>query len=300
MPLRFDWDKLRIFRIVAEVSSFTKAAEILNVHQSALSRSIAILEESLNAHLFHRHSRGLILTEEGQILYQTAQSIVHLLSNAEVLISNKAEKIAGEIIFTTSQCFTSKWLLSVICDFLEGNPSVMLRTVLDDAKLDLGMREADFALRFEEPAEPNLIAKQVGMLQYGFFTTQGYLQRFGTPETLSDLEHHRMILYSSLQTEVIKSLEMGKDSEIQEKIFKLPPLRMNNTDNIVTAVEAQFGIGIVPILKGGYPDSFVQILQDVRVAEIPVYAVFDRDLSSYKRIQALKNHISKAFRPSLS
>ena len=77
-----DWDKLRIFHAVAEAGSFTHAGEVLNLSQSAVSRQISALEDSLRVPLFHRHARGLILTEQGEMLYRTAHEVFIKLSTA--------------------------------------------------------------------------------------------------------------------------------------------------------------------------------------------------------------------------
>ena len=82
-----DWDKLRVFHAVAEAGSFTHAGELLNLSQSAVSRQISALEESLSVPLFHRHARGLILTEQGELLFRTARDVFAKLSMAEGLIS---------------------------------------------------------------------------------------------------------------------------------------------------------------------------------------------------------------------
>src|SRR6266487_6672425 len=82
-----DWDKLRVFHAVAEAGSFTHAGEALNLSQSAVSRQISALEESLSVPLFHRHARGLILTEQGELLFRTARQVFAKLAMAESLIS---------------------------------------------------------------------------------------------------------------------------------------------------------------------------------------------------------------------
>ena len=78
-----DWDKLRIFHAVAEAGSFTHAGETLKLSQSSVSRQIGALEESLNAPLFHRHARGLRLTETGATLYRTAREVFALMEGRE-------------------------------------------------------------------------------------------------------------------------------------------------------------------------------------------------------------------------
>ena len=81
-----DWDKLRVFQAAAEAGSFTHAGERLHLSQSAVSRQISSLEESLNVALFHRHARGLILTEQGEVLLSTTKDVFTKLSATEALI----------------------------------------------------------------------------------------------------------------------------------------------------------------------------------------------------------------------
>ena len=97
-----DWDKLRIFHAVAEAGSFTHAGESLNLSQSAVSRQISALEESLNVSLFHRHARGLILTEQGELLYRTAHEVFAKLAMAEAQLSESKDRPKGQLKVTTT------------------------------------------------------------------------------------------------------------------------------------------------------------------------------------------------------
>lgn len=295
MVLKFDWDKLRIFRIIAELGSLTKAAEVLNIHPSALSRSVAQLEESLKASLFHRHSRGLTLTEEGQILFQTAQSIVHHLNHAEASIISKNEKIAGEVVLTSTESIGSKWIINITNKFIVDNPFVSLRIILDDDKLDLGMREADIAIRLTKPNEPNLIAKYLGNINFGLFASQAYINNNFLPQSIEDLAKLRLIVYASVQQQSSYSMDISKNPDIKKLSFNLPHIRFNTLDAIINAVSQNTGLASLPLLPHNHPTSFVRILPSFITAEFPVYVVFDRDLLSYKIIQFLKNHIAKEF-----
>ena len=105
-----DWDKLRIFQAVADAGSFTHAGERLNLSQSAVSRQISALEESLNVMLFHRHARGLILTEQGELLYRTARDMSAKLNTAEALLAESKDQPAGPLKITTTVGFGSTWL----------------------------------------------------------------------------------------------------------------------------------------------------------------------------------------------
>ena len=113
-----DWDKLRIFHAVADAGSFTHAGETLHLSQSAVSRQISALEDSLKAPLFHRHARGLRLTEQGELLYNTAHEVFAKLNMVESQISEAKESPVGQLKITTTVAFGSVWLTSRIGDFL--------------------------------------------------------------------------------------------------------------------------------------------------------------------------------------
>src|SRR6266704_4901244 len=136
-----DWDKLRVFHAVAEAGSFTHAGEALNLSQSAVSRQISALEESLNVPLFHRHARGLILTEQGELLYATAREVCAKLAMTEGLLTESKDRPKGPLKVTTSVAFGSVWLTPRIREFLELYPDVHVAMVVDYSELDLSMRE---------------------------------------------------------------------------------------------------------------------------------------------------------------
>src|SRR5271169_4006670 len=127
-----DWDKLRIFHSVAEAGSFTHAGEALNLSQSAVSRQISALEESLKTSLFHRHARGLILTEQGEVLYRTAHEVFAKLAMAEAMLTDSKDRPRGELKVTTTVGFGSTWVAPRIKEFIELYPDVAVNLVLND------------------------------------------------------------------------------------------------------------------------------------------------------------------------
>src|SRR6266436_9502747 len=108
--MAMDWDKLRVFHAVAEAGSFTHAGEALNLSQSAVSRQISALEQELKVPLFHRHARGLILTEQGELLYRTAHDVFIKLAAARIKLSDSREKPDGELKVTTTVGIGVHWL----------------------------------------------------------------------------------------------------------------------------------------------------------------------------------------------
>src|SRR6202165_4701012 len=163
--MAMDWDKLRVFHAVAEAGSFTHAGEALNLSQSAVSRQISALEESLSVPLFHRHARGLILTEQGELLFRTAREVFAKLAMSESLISESKDRPKGPLKITTTVDFGSIWLTPRIREFLDLSPEIQVSLVVDDSELDLSMREADVAIRMTPPRQPDLIQRHLVSVQ---------------------------------------------------------------------------------------------------------------------------------------
>ena len=156
-----DWDKLRIFHAAAKAGSFTHAGESLGLSQSAVSRQVSALESELQAPLFHRHARGLILTEQGDVLYRTVQEVMTKLDAVQTRLSDNRDKPHGELRITTTLGIGTNWLTPRLGEFLELYPDVTVKLILSDEELDLGMREADVALRLREPSQPDLVRRRL-------------------------------------------------------------------------------------------------------------------------------------------
>jgi len=190
-----DWDKLRVFHAVAEAGSFTHAGEDLNLSQSAVSRQVSGLEDSLQVPLFHRHARGLKLTEQGEILYRTAHDVFAKLAMVEVRIIDSKERPQGPLKINTTVAFGSIWLTSRIKKFVNLYPDIEVSVVLADSELDLSMREADVAIRLAPPSQPDLIQRQLMTMHYHVYAAPEYLEERGTPEKPEDLDNHNLIVY---------------------------------------------------------------------------------------------------------
>jgi DNA-binding transcriptional LysR family regulator len=176
-----DWDKLRIFHTVADAGSLTHAGDRLNLSQSAVSRQIRALEEALNTTLFHRHARGLILTEQGELLHDATRAMAKRLDAAAARIRDSEEEVFGELRVTTTFAFGSLWLAPRLVKLYEKYPDLKIDLMLEERVLDLPMREADVAIRMKEPSQADLIRKKLMSVQMRLFASRSYLERHGTP-----------------------------------------------------------------------------------------------------------------------
>ena len=170
-----DWDRVRVFRGVAQAGSFTRAAEILGLSQSAISRQIGALEEDLGMPLFHRHARGLVLTEQGEILLETAHDIAAGIATAEAKLAETKETPSGHLRINTTVGFGTVWLTAHLKEFMDLYPDITVSLLALDTELDLGMREADIAIRLNPPRQPDLIQRRLMTAHTHLYAAPEYL-----------------------------------------------------------------------------------------------------------------------------
>jgi DNA-binding transcriptional LysR family regulator len=192
-----DWDKLRIFQAAAEAGSFTHAGETLGLSQSAVSRQVGALELELGAPLFHRHARGLILTEQGEMLHEAVHDVVLKLDAVRSRLVDTREKPHGDLRVTSTLALGANWLAPRLEEFVELYPEVKLQLLLSDDELDVGMREADMALRLREPMQPDLIRRRLFTVHFHAYASTDYLKKSGQPRTIADLDQHRIVAFGA-------------------------------------------------------------------------------------------------------
>jgi len=286
-----DWDKLRIFHAVAEAGSFTHAGESLNLSQSAVSRQISALEESLDVLLFHRHARGLMLTEQGEALVRTARDIAKKLNMAEARIIESRERPAGPLRITTTIAFGSVWLAPRLKEFLEDYPDIEASIVLSDNELDLSMREADVAIRLTPPTQADLVQRRLMTLRYHVFAAPSYLQAHGMPMTPADLDHHRLIIFGDDARMPVPSLNWLLDVGVQDDHKRKPFLQVNSTYGIFRAVQSGIGIGALPHYLNQETGNLVEILPELRGPDVDVFFVYPEELRPSNRIAVFRDFL---------
>ncbi|MFN0044023.1 MAG: LysR family transcriptional regulator, partial [Alphaproteobacteria bacterium] len=190
-----DWDKLRIFHAVAEAGSFTHAGDKLDLSQSAVSRQIGTLEDQLKTPLFHRHARGLALTEQGAMLNRTVRDVFARLALAEAQITELKDRPSGPLRVITPVAFGTLWLAPRLGQFLDRHPDIRVNLHVADEEVELGMGEADCAIRMQPPRQPDLIQRHLLTIHNHIYASPAYLTKYGTPSTLEELEKHRLIVY---------------------------------------------------------------------------------------------------------
>ena len=295
-----DWNRLRTFRIVTEVGSFTKAGNELGLTQSAVSRQIAGLEKELGTALFIRSGRGLVLTEGGEYFLETVKEMSKHLDLGLARLNELRAMPEGPLRVTTTVGFGSAWLTSRINRFHELYPDIQVSLLLaDNLELDLLRRDADCAIRFQPPTDLNLIKRYIASFSYKIYGSKTYLEEHGTPETLDDLAKHELIVYGDdawalpverinwLLTEGMPAGEMRK-----------PALRVNSIYGIYRAVESGMGIAALPFYMSERSEELVELFPEIEGPSIPVYFVFPEELRPSRRIDAIRDFLLEEIQKS--
>jgi DNA-binding transcriptional LysR family regulator len=293
-----DWDKVRIFFNVAEAGSFTRAGEALGLSQSAVSRQISALERELKAPLFHRHARGLILTEQGDLLFRAARDMKMRLETTRGRLAETSERPAGELKVTATVGVGSIWLAQRVAEFLDLYPDIRIQLILTNEELDLAMREADVAVRLRRPAQPDLIQRRLFTVHFHVYASTDYIKRFGEPKNLEDLDNHRLISFGGEQEpsyllEVHWLTTAGRDLREPRPVHFM----VNNISALRLAVQTGAGIGVLPDYAVDGSSNLTQILRDTEMPSLDSYLVYAEEMRSVARVQAFRDFlISKAQR----
>jgi DNA-binding transcriptional LysR family regulator len=288
-----DWDKLRIFHAVADAGSFTHAGQALKLSQSAISRQIGALEEQLRVMLFHRHARGLILTEQGELLYRTVRDMAGKVSMTEAMLKASQDQPSGRLKVTATVGLGSTWLTPRMHEFIEAYPEIEVGLVLSDSELDLGMREADVAIRFAMPRQPGLVQRHLMQVHSHIYASKEYIERHGRPETLEDLDRHRLIIFGEDARPPVNDVNwlLNEGVDNPSDSHRHVVLRVNNIYGIFRAAESGLGVASIPDYLARESSKLVQVLPQVPERTFDVYFTYPEELRHSKRVAVFRDFL---------
>jgi DNA-binding transcriptional LysR family regulator len=287
-----DWDKLKVFHAAAEAGSFTHAGEQLGLSQSAVSRQVSALEQELSVPLFHRHARGLILTEQGEVLYRTAHEVLMKLEATRTKLTDSRERPNGDLRVNTTPGLGVHWLTPRLGEFLDLYPDIRITLLTTELELDLAMREADVAIRLRTPTQPDLIQRKLFSMHFHAYGSPEYLKRFGTPRTPEDLDHHHLLVLGggSVPNHLQRSswlIEAGRNG----KGPRTPFLTINNVLGILRACQRGLGIAMLPDYLIENDGGLVQLFGAADAVALDAYFVYPEELKSVARIQVFRDFL---------
>jgi DNA-binding transcriptional LysR family regulator len=286
-----DWDKLRIFNAAVVAGSFTNAGDALNLSQSAVSRQITALEQCLKTSLFHRHARGLKLTEQGELLHGAVREVIARVSMAEAVLTEHRDYPRGPLKISTTAAFGAFWLAPRLKEFHELYPEITPSLMLDGGGADLSMREADVAITMSPPRKAHLVQRRILSSRAYAYAAPDYLKRHGMPSRAEDLDGHRL---------VVQGDDRGRDGAADAWLLELgahgnvprrPIAALDDVHGLYRAVLSGLGIGALPHFILAESAGLIRVLPGCASPKLDGYFVYPAELRHSKRIAVFRDFL---------
>ena len=286
-----DWDKLKIFHAVAEAGSFTRATVNLNLSQSAISRQIQSLEQDLKVQLFERHARGLTLTENGEYVFKTAHEVISKLKEVETSLGDQKNKPTGKLSITTVRSFGTHWLTPRIQEFMQINPEIEVELIFDDKELDLSTRQADIGIFMRRPKQLNYIQRKLVDIKYHIYGSTRYLEKYGIPNNLNDLNKHRFISFGKGAPSPVFNPDWALKLGIKDNKKRKSIMKVNSVMGLLLAVESGVGLAALPDYLVFQSQNIIKVLPKLEGPITEAHFVYPQSLKNVARVQVFRNFL---------
>ncbi len=289
-----DWDKLKTFHAAAEAGSLTGAADLLHLSQSAVSRQISALETDLGVKLFHRHTRGLLLTEPGRVLFEAAGEINARVTLADAALQDIRDEPSGVLRVTAPTALGAIWLAPRLARFYAMFPQIRIRLLLLDHELDISNLEADVAIRPWPAQQNDVVQRKLMQVDQHLYASPGYLERKGAPSGLADLDRHDFVAYGPRHLAPIPNLNwplaLGRAPGERPRE---PLLEANTINGMMKAAEAGLGLAGLPDYVARENDRLVRVMPDEAGPPFEVYLLYPQELRGSRRVAAFSEFLSE-------
>lgn len=274
---RFNWDRLRVFRLVAEAQSMTAAARTLGESTPTVSRRINDLERELGTKLFQRSKRGVDLTAAGKRLMDLAERMQGLVETVGTQVAETDTAVAGAIKIKASDGIGAYWLARHLPTFQALQPNIQMDLEIGIATEEVVDRQADLAIVFEKPTHPEIISQPLGTLHYICFASAKYLAEYGEPKSIYDFQGQKLLMHTDYVHQIerwSKNVRELKDFVDYSTITNSSTALLNICENhggvaILPSYVASLGTGLVPLSLGALAPIQFWITYTERVRRNP-------------------------------
>ena len=296
-------EALAIFVRIAEMGSFTHAAESLGIQKGRASNVVRELEAQMGARLLHRSTRTVQLTEDGRSFYARARALLADAEELSVMFAASEAPLSGRLRIDLPTEFARSTVMPALPTFMERYPGIELELSSTDRRVDLIQEGMDCALRVGGIVDETLVARTLGTLRMVNAASPAYLARYGVPHTLEDLlaQAHRMVHY----TPTLGSRTLGWEYPTGQTyaVLALPgSLSVNNVQTYHGAGLAGLGLiqaglsSLKPFLHSG---ELVEVLPDLRPKSLPVSIVVAHRHNLSRRVRIFVEWLENILTPYL-
>jgi DNA-binding transcriptional LysR family regulator len=289
--MALDWDKLRVFHAAAEAGSFTHAAERLHLSQSAISRQVSALEQDVGVPLFNRHARGLVLTEQGELLFRTAHDVLVKLETIKSKLTEAKDRPSGQLRVTTTVGLGAGWLTERLQEFLDLYPDIQLQLILANEELDLTMRKADCAIRLRQPQQPDLIQRRLFTVHFHLYAAPSYIAKYGRPNSIDELRNHRIVTFGEPVPAHLSELNWLETVGDVDSARRVATLQINDILSIKRAVQRGAGVAMLPDYVFEKDAGLVQLLPETEVPSFDTYFCYPDAMRNQAKLNVFRDWV---------
>ena len=288
-------DAMRLFTRVVEQRSFTQAAQDLNLPRSTVTDAIKQLETRLQVRLLQRTTRHVSPTLDGEAYYQRCLTILADIEDAEMAFAGA--KPRGLLRIDVHGTLARHFLLPELPDFLTQYPDIELFMSEGDRLVDPVREGIDCVVRVGKLKDSDMVARRLGELEEVTCAAPDYLQRFGTPHSISELEGHRMVGFRSTASGTLMPLEFTVAGQTRQ--VTLPcTVSVSAAESLVAA--ARMGLGIIQVPRYHLRDSLdngslLPLLPQFPSTPMPVSLLYPRNRQLSPRVRVFIDWFSKVF-----
>jgi DNA-binding transcriptional LysR family regulator len=289
----FDWQWWQYFLTIARLGSLSKAAQTLNVSQPTLSRQLLAMEKQLGQTLFDRSTQGLQLTTFGAELLEECTRMQSSAERLQRLADGQAQTLSGRIRLSANEVIALYYLPSILPDFMDQYPQLSVEIEVSNKASSLDKRDADVAIRMFPPTQLDLITRHLFDIPLGFYASQAYLDKHGTPTTPEDLFTHRLLGYDRDKQFEHGGQAMGWSIRNEDFKFRSDFMPMH-------LATAKAGGGIVGTHSALCEQhGLVPIDVGITLPSLPVYLVCHRDVQHNQRIRVMMDFLAERLETAL-
>lgn len=290
------WDKMETFYYVVKAGSFTKAELVLNKTQSALSRSVILLEERLGHTLLKRHVKGLVLTRKGEEVFRTAQRMVMDMDGMKALL-NETSEISGKIKISTTHAIATYILAEPLFQFNQLYPKITFDIYCNDNLIDIIQNEVDIAIRPYAEGNNEIVQEYLFSLRANLYASQKYIDKHGEPKTIEELSKHRFIGFSRPEALPYADLEWFLQFGHSNSKKRNCILRVNSVEMHFKAAES--GLGIISSYDEiglAKKSKLIKILPEFKGPKYKDFIRYPKHFKGLPRIKTLRDFLEKYFK----
>ncbi|KOC91546.1 LysR family transcriptional regulator [Winslowiella iniecta] len=289
---------MQVFVTVAEMQSFTRAAESLGLPKGSVSRQLQALENQMGTRLLHRTTRRVHLTQDGMIYYERCRDLLATLDEMDSLFQHDPATLSGRLRVDMPVSLASNFVIPRLAEFLQHYPGIELELSSSDRLVDVISEGFDCVVRVGTLKDSGLIARPLGQLPMINCASPDYLTRFGTPQTLDDLSQHAMVHYSQQLGTPPVGFEFF-DGQRCHRIQTGGVVTVNSTETYRAACIA--GLGIIQVPRVGVQSALKaktlqEILPAYRARPMPVSLIYPHRRNLARRVQVFMEWLTQAMK----